>query len=123
MRKEELLKLESIDWRKEIPLLNEIYVISTARKHESGYKKLAIYGVKWKKNSREIEWAKKLCDFSDVVHFQLSKNVVDEYGYPINVDYEEVNVARYFTLNRDICFEITHCMSDCDVKVVKEESK
>ena len=45
MKRCELKKLEKITFDEDIPLLDELYVVVSNRRHESGYKTYKVYGV------------------------------------------------------------------------------
>ena len=51
MTKDELNKLEKITFTEEIPLLDELYVVVSNKKHDSGYKMYKIYGVAYDNNN------------------------------------------------------------------------
>lgn len=127
MNKKELLELPDSEWQEEIPLLDEIYVVSTRRKHESGYKMLDVYGVAI--TNGEISYAKKISGCSDVIDFKMppimgkyaNDSYFKEYGVRLMcVDYEDVNVARYFLFMNDYKFKVESAwLSSCCIQVVK----
>ena len=107
MKKEELEKLESVGYEEKIPLLDTLYVVSSAKKHESGYKFIEVYGITYGKNN-EIVFAKKLTDCADVIHVSVDLTTFDpEYlektkffdgTFLYIVDFMEKGVAHYFFL-------------------------
>lgn len=127
MNKKELLELPNSEWQEEIPLLDEIYVVSTRRKHESGYKMLDVYGVA--RTNGKISYAKRISGCSDVIDFELppimekyaNDSFFKKYGVRLmSVDYEDVNVARYFLFSHDYRFKVkTGWLSSCCIQVVK----
>ena len=121
LKREDLEKFENFDYfgKESIPLLDEVYVISKATKHESGYKHIATYGVAYDDNGN-ITWAKKISGYSDVVHITFKEGLThSDYTWVLSVDYLEVNVARYFA-RHNFKFEITGIYSDFEILVVEE---
>ena len=127
MKKKELLELPNSDWQEEIPLLDEIYVISTRRKHDSGYKILDVYGVA--RTNGKISYAKKISGCSDVIDFKMppimekyaNDRFFNQYGVRLmGVDYEESNVARHFLFHNDYKFKVESAwLSSCCIRVVE----
>ena len=129
LKAEELQKFEPYNWKEEIPLLDELYVVPCNKRHDSGYRFIKIYGVKYNKN-REIEYAKLLADFSDVLHVNVALSTFPEKYIELfkekiamrlyRVDFLEKNVARYFA-NSFTQFRVKGTLSDFDFEVVYKE--
>ena len=118
MKKSELEKLEKITFDEEIPLLDELYVVITNRKHESGYKTYKVYGVAHGEK-REITYAKCLSEISDVIHIiPTFVNGCGSYYLPLlSIDSLETNMFRIFVRHSKIKVKAT--FSDFEFEIVK----
>lgn len=87
--KKELLTLENEKLFVDIPLLDCIYIITTRRKHDSGYMCMEIIG------ENEEGYKKKLATFSDVV--DLDKIFAKKTSMFLSIDSPEYNVIRLFS--------------------------
>lgn len=119
MKKSELKNLENITYDEEIPLLDELYVVVSNRKHESGYKMYKIYGIAYGYN-RKIIYAKYLSEISDVIHIvPTSINVCASYNMPLlSIDSIETNMFRIFVHKSKIKVKFT--LSDFEFEIVKK---
>lgn len=89
--KKELLNVEIEQFGREIPLLDNIYIIPTRRKHDSGYMCMEIIGV------NNNGYKKKLATYSDVI--DLQRVLVSKNGfYYLSMDIPEYGVIRLFTI-------------------------
>lgn len=120
MTKEELKKLEVIDWKDEIPLLDELYVFVSNKVHDSGYKMFKIYGVAYGKNRCEMTYAKCLSEWSDVIHITPTfVNKIGDYNmHLLSIDSQEENVFRIF-LTHKYKIKVTYNLSDFEIEIVK----
>ena len=118
MKRCELKKLEKITFDEEIPLLDELYVVITNRKHESGYKTYKVYGVAHG-DKREITYAKCLSEISDVIHIiPTFVNECCSYYLPLlSIDSIETNMFRIFVRNSKI--KVNANFSDFEIEIVK----
>ena len=118
MKRCELKKLEKITFDEEIPLLDELYVVITNRKHESGYKTYKVYGVAHG-DKRKITYAKCLSEISDVINIiPTFVNECGSYYLPLlSIDSIETNMFRIFVRNSKI--KVNGNFSDFDFKLVK----
>lgn len=118
MKKSELKKLENITYDEEIPLLDELYVVITNRKHDSGYKTYKVYGVAHG-DKREITYAKCLSEISDVIHIiPTFVNGCGSYYLPLlSIDSIETNMFRIFVRNSQI--KVNGSFSDFEIEIVK----
>ena len=118
MRRNELEKLEKITYDEEIPLLDELYVVITNIKHDSGYKTYKVYGVAYGYN-RKITYAKYLSEISDVIHIvPTSINVCVSYYMPLlSIDSIETNMFRIFVHKSKI--KVNANFSDFEIEIVK----
>ena len=118
MTKDELNKLEKIAFTEEIPLLDELYVVVSKKKHDSGYKMYKIYGVAYD-NNNEITYAKCLSEISDVIHIiPTFVNGCGSYYLPLlSIDSIETNMFRIFVRNSKI--KVKDNFSDFDFEIVK----
>ena len=118
MKRCELKKLEKITFDEEIPLLDELYVVITNKKHESGYKTYKVYGVAHGEK-REITYAKCLSEISDVIHIiPTFVNGCGSYYLPLlSIDSIETNMFRIFVRNSKI--KVKDNFSDFDFEIVK----
>lgn len=119
MTKEELKKLEVIDWKDEIPLLDELYVVVSNKIHDSGYKMFKIYGVAYGKNRCEIAYAKCLSEWSDAIHIvpTFLNEYGDYYSPVLSMDSMETNLFRIFVRNARI--KVKYNLSDFEFEIVK----
>ncbi len=103
--KEELLKTELSEWGEEIPLLDNIYVIPTRRKHDSGYMCMEVIGEVINIKTSEVIYRKRLATYSDVI--DIEKIFMGERTmYPLSLDIPEYGVLRFFA--RGFKFKIRH---------------
>lgn len=118
MTKEELKELEVIDWKDEIPLLDELYVSVSNNKHDSGYKMFKIYGVAYG-NNREITYAKCLSEWSDAIHIvpTFLNECGDYYSPVLSMDSMNINLFRIFARNARI--KVKYNLSDFEFEIVK----
>lgn len=106
----ELLEFEEND----PPLLNELYVVVSNKKHDSGYKKYKIYGIA-RDDKGKIVYKKCLSTISDVIHFETYEKI--SLG-TLNIDSIETNLFRFFILGPKK-FKVTGRLSDFCVEVVR----
>lgn len=118
MKKKELEKLELITYDEAIPLLDELYVIVSNKKHDSGYKKYKIYGIAYGNNGK-ITYAKCLSEWSDVIHivptFLIEWN--SYYSPVLSIDSIETNLFHIFVRNAKI--KVKYNLSDFEFEIVK----
>ena len=117
MTRKELLDLPVADYRDEIPLLDEFYVIPTKRKHDSGYRIMEIVGVAYKKDKggRYIgnEFEAILDRGCDVIDFDFWQRVK---GGSISMDiHPENGCPRFFSRGRK--FEVIYRHSTFNVEL------
>lgn len=117
MTKKELEKLEKIEFLEEIPLLDEIYVIVSNKKHDSGYKMYKIYGIGY--GAREITYAKCLSEWADAIHIvpTFLNESGDYYSPVLSMDSMETNLIRIFVRNARI--KVKYNLSDFEFEIVK----
>lgn len=90
--KKELLGTEYEEPFVDIPLLDEIYVIPTTRKHDSGYRCMEIIG------ANRNGYKKKLAVYSDV--FEIGEIFSNRHDYThISMDIPQCGVLRFFSHN------------------------
>lgn len=120
MTKEELKKLEVIDWKDEIPLLDELYVSVSRKVHDSGYKMFKIYGVAYGKNKCEITYAKCLSEWSDVINITPTfVNKIGDYNmHLLSIDSQETNLFRIF-IRHKYKIKVKYNLSDFEFEIVK----
>ena len=121
MTKKKLEKLEKIAFLEEIPLLDELYVVVSNEKHDSGYKMYKIYGVAYGNNNREITYAKCLSKISDVIHIVPTfLRAVDDYYLPVlSIDSIENNLIHIFVRKAKI--KVNYRLSDFEFEIIKKE--
>lgn len=120
MIKEELEKLEFVNIKDKIPLLDELYISISKKIHGSGFKIFKIYGVAYGKNVCEIAYAKCLSEWSDVINITPTfVNKVFNYNYHVvSIDSQEDNLFRIFVrLNYKI--KVRSNLSDFEFEIVK----
>ena len=118
MKRCELKKLEKITFDEEIPLLDELYVVVSNRRHESGYKTYKVYGVAHGEK-REITYAKCLSEISDVIHI-VPTFLNEWHGYysrVLSMDSIETNLIRIFVRKAKI--KVKANFSDFEFEIVK----
>lgn len=121
LTQKDLIKFESINiFKDDIPLLDEVYVVSNRKKHDSGFRCITVYGVAYDKDMRDIIWKKKLSECSDVIHILIPEKSNKLFDRAFSVDFKEVNVARYF-VRYGYKFEITGVFSDFEIRIVEDE--
>lgn len=118
MKKSELKNLENITYGEEIPLLDELYVVVSNRKHDSGYKMYKIYGIAHG-DKKEITYAKCLSEISDVINIiPTFLNVCASYNMPLLlIDSIETNMFRIFVRKSKI--KVKYTLSDFVFEIVK----
>lgn len=118
MTKDELNKLEKIAFLEEIPLLDELYVVVSNKKHDSGYKMYKIYGIVYG-NNREITYAKCLSEWSDAIHIvpTFLNECASYYSPVLSMDSMETNLIRIFVRNAKI--KVKYNLSDFEFEIVK----
>ena len=118
MKKDDLNKLEKVAFLEEIPLLDELYVVVSNKKHDSGYKMYKIYGIAYG-NNREITYAKCLSEYSDVIHIvPTCLNEWNGYYLPLlSIDSIETDSIRIFVRNAKI--KVKYNLSDFEFEIVK----
>ena len=118
MKKSELEKLEQITYGEEIPLLDELYVVVSRRKHDSGYKTYKVYGVAHG-DKRKITYAKCLSEISDVINIiPTFVNECGSYYLPLlSIDSIETNMFRIFVRHSKI--KVKETLSDFEFEIVK----
>lgn len=120
MTKKKLEKLEKIAFLEEIPLLDELYVVVSNEKHDSGYKMYKIYGIAYNdKNHREITYARCLSEWSDVINIvpTFLNECGDYYSPVLSMDSMEINLFRIFVRNAKI--KVKFNLSDFEFEIVK----
>ena len=117
MKKKELEKLEVIEYNEDIPLLDELYVVVSNKKHDSGYKKYKIYGIA--DDNRTTTYAKCLGEWSDVIHIVPTFLIKwSNYYAPIlSIDSIETNLFHIFVRNAKI--KVKYNLSDFEFEIVK----
>ena len=118
MKKKDLERLELIAYNEDIPLLDELYVVVSNKRHESGYKTYKVYGVAHG-DKREITYAKCLSEISDVIHIiPTFVNECGSYYLPLlSIDSIETNMFRIFVRNSKI--KVKANFSDFEIEIVK----
>jgi hypothetical protein len=90
--KKELLEVEHERCFVDVPLLDEIFIIPTRRKHDSGYRCMEIIG------TNKEGYKKKLATYSDV--FDVSQIFASRHNYyHLSMDIPECGVLRFFSGN------------------------
>ena len=118
MKKKDLEKLELITYDENIPLLDELYVVVSNEKHDSGYKMYKIYGVAYG-NNREITYAKCLSEWPDVIHIvpTFLNAWYDYYAPVLSIDSVETNLFHIFVRKAKI--KVKYNLSDFEFEIVK----
>ena len=118
MKKDDLNKLEKVAFLEEIPLLDELYVVVSNKKHASGYKMYKIYGIAYG-NNREITYAKCLSEWSDAIH--IVPTCLNEWNgcyLPLlSIDSIETNLFHIFV--RIAKIKVKYNLSDFEFEIVK----
>lgn len=97
--KKELLEVEHEEIFVDIPLLDEIYIIPTRRKHDSGYRCMEVIGV------NKDGYKKKLATYSDV--FDIAQVFSTRHNFfHLSMDIPECGVIRFFNCNFQ--FKVIH---------------
>lgn len=105
-------ELEQLEYENNTPpLFNQLYVVISNRKHDSGYKMYKIYGINYENGENVYE--KCLGEISDVIHFSLPHGFMH-----LNVDSIETNMFRFF-LDGDYKFNVKGRLSSFIVDIVK----
>ena len=118
MKKKHLEKLEKIAFLEEIPLLDELYVVVSNEKHDSGYKMYKIYGIAYG-NNREITYGKCLSEWSDVIHIVPTFLIEwsNYYAHLLSIDSVETNLFHIFVRKAKI--KVKYNLSDFEFEIVK----
>lgn len=111
MTRRELLNLPYEEFGKEIPLLDELYVIPTRKKHDSGYMCMEIIGM------NKEGYAKKLATYSDVIHFPSIMNRVNKGHLKIDIP-SDTKCFRFFSWGK--IKVITYGISDFEFDIVED---
>ena len=117
MKKKDLEKLELITYDENIPLLDELYVVVSNKKHDSGYKKYKIYGIA--DSDGKTTYAKCLSEWSDVIHIvpTFLNAWYDYYAPVLSIDSVETNLFHIFVRNAKI--KVKYNLSDFEFEIVK----
>ena len=117
MKKKDLKKLELITYNENIPLLDELYVVISNKKHDSGYKKYKIYGIA--DSDGKTTYAKCLSEWSDVIHIVPTFLIEwsNYYSSVLSIDSVETNLFRIIVRNGKI--KVKYNLSDFLFEIVK----
>ena len=117
MKKKDLKKLELITYNENIPLLDELYVVISNKKHDSGYKKYKIYGAAG--SDGKTTYAKCLSEWSDVINIVPTFLIEwsNYYSSVLSIDSVETNLFRIFVRNGKI--KVKYNLSDFLFEIVK----
>ena len=118
MKRNELKKKKKITFDEEIPLLDELYVVVSRKKHDSGYKTYKVYGIAHG-DKREITYAKCLSEISDVINIiPTFVKVCGSYNMPLlSIDSIETNMFHIFVRHSKI--KVKANFSDFELEIVK----
>ncbi len=86
MIKEKIKNAISIEESMKVDEFEELYIIKTRRKHDSGYYIIEVYGLKDGK-------VYTLTKCSDVIHFE---KLINTYGFILSIDIPELPIIRIF---------------------------
>lgn len=115
--KKELLKVEASDYKEEIPLLDNIYIIPTRKKHDSGFMCMQIVGTIGQLGNETYK--KTLAYYSDVVQIWKLFKMQDELQMPLSIDIPEYGVIRLFS--HECKFKVLYChLSDFVIDMVRK---
>ena len=117
MKKKDLERLELITYNEQIPLLDELYVVVSNRKHDSGYKMYKIYGIA--DSDGKTTYAKCLSVCSDVIHIVPTFLIEwsNYYAPVLSIDSIETNLFHIFVRNAKI--KVKYNLSDFEFEIVK----
>lgn len=118
MKKKDLEKLELITYDEAIPLLDELYVVVSNKKHDSGYKMYKIYGIA--DSDGKTTYAKCLSEWSDVIHIVPTFLIEwgnNYYAPVLSIDSIETNLFHIFVRNAKI--KVKYNLSDFEFEIVK----
>ena len=119
MKRNELKKLEKITFDEEIPLLDELYVVITNKRHETGYKTYKVYGVAHGEK-RKITYAKCLSDCSDIIN--ITPTFIRCYDNlhlsVLSIDSEEPNLFRMFIRGKNK-IKVKFTLSNFEFEIVE----
>ena len=117
MKKKDLEKLELVTYDENIPLLDELYVVVSNKKHDSGYKMYKIYGIA--DSDEKTTYAKCLSEWSDVIHIvpTFLINWSNYYAPVLSIDSIETNLFHIFVRNAKI--KVKYNLSDFEFEIVK----
>ena len=117
MKKRDLERLELITYDEAIPLLDELYVVVSNKKHGSGYKKYKIYGIA--DSDGKTTYAKCLSEWSDVIHIVPTFLIEwsNYYAPLLSIDSIETNLFHIFARNAKI--KVKYNLSDFEFEIVK----
>ena len=106
-----------IKYNEDIPLVDELYVIVSNKKHDSGYKKYKIYGIA--DSDGETTYAKCLSECSDVIHIvpTFLSEWSNYYAPVLSIDSIETNLFHIFVRNGKI--KVKYNLSDFEFEIVK----
>ena len=107
-----LEQCEKISWQDEAPSLDEIYIIPTKAKHESGYKIMKVVGY-----CDETEKCYLLDQCCDVINFGMFRSII----HNINVDIEEDGIIKVWSYHHR--FKSTSRLSNCSFEVESKDVK
>lgn len=115
MTRKELFKLPEAPFLEEIPLLHELYFIPTMKKHESGYRKIIVIGIRYDKDGKR-EWAKRITSISDVIAWNtMRKSNCSNWRIDVPSD---CNCFRLFTFGSTPNINIIFRLSDFEFEIV-----
>ena len=117
MKKKDLERLELITYNENIPLLDELYVVVSNKKHDSGYKMYKIYGIAG--SDGKTTYAKCLSICSDVIHIVPTFLIEwsNYYAPLLSIDSIETNLFHIFVRNAKI--KVKYNLSDFEFEIVK----
>ena len=117
MKKKDLERLELITYNENIPLLDDLYVVVSNKKHDSGYKKYKIYGIA--DSDGKTTYAKCLGEWSDVIHIIPTFLIEwsNYYAHVLSIDSVETNLFHIFVRNAKI--KVKYNLSDFEFEIVK----
>ena len=109
-QKEFLEKCIEVKISDETPLFDDVYILPTNRKHDSGYKIMNVVGLDRKENKYYL-----LDTYCDVVNFGEFESSVKD----LNVDILENGIIHYWSNYKKFrsCFRV----SSCTFEMIKRE--
>lgn len=116
MTRKELLNFPEAPFMEEIPLLHELYIIPTMKKHDSGYRKIIIVGIRYDKNGKK-QWAKRITSISDVISWNtIRKSNCSNWRIDVPSD---CNCLRLFTTSNNPQINIVYKLSDFEFEIIE----